>query len=114
MATDEDPLKSVGLSHSWGKDWNTFFSHITFGPGSGKTVDGFYRHIVSGYKTMDKYVKAGRVRICNVAITFGMCDAIIVWQAKDAEATKAFRNVVLAGNGHTSISVFCAASEGHG
>lgn len=114
MAKTDDPLQAVGLSHNWGKDWFTYFSHLKFDPSSGKTIDQFYQHIVKGYGTLNSYVKANRIRICNVAITFGICDAIVVWQAKDAEATKAFRDAVLRGNGHESMTMFCAASEGHG
>lgn len=114
MATEDNPLQSIGLSHAWGKDWYSYFSQIKFDPSSGKTIDQFYQHIVNGYKTLDKYVKADRVKIRNVAITFGVCDAIIVWQAKDAEATKAFRDAVLRGNGHESMTMLCAASDGHG
>ena len=113
MATD-NPLQSIGLSHEWGKDWYSYYSLIKFDPCSGKTIDQFYAHIVKGYAKLSKYVKADKIKIRNVAITFGMADAVIVWQAKDAESTKAFRDAVLAGNGHESMTLYCAASDGHG
>jgi hypothetical protein len=114
MTIPDEPLKEIGLSHSWGADWNTHFSHITFDPSANKTIPQFHQHIVNGYKKLDKYVKANRIRICIVATTFGACDEIIVWQAKDSEAAKAFRDAVLAGNGHTSMTFYSSSSDAHG
>jgi len=116
MSTD-NPLGPVGLSHDWGKDCSSYYSLIKFNASPGQTAEQtvaqFYDHIVKGYTSLDQSTKA-KVKIRNVAITFGVCDAIIVWQAKDADSTKAFRNKVLAGIGTESMTMYCAASDGHG
>ena len=112
MENDDDILKVWGLSHAFGKDWNTYFSLVTLD--TGKTQEMFFNHIKNAFKAVEKHVTNKNLRINIVGITFGRADAVIVWQAKNSEAAKAFRDAVLAGNGHHSITMCCIASDGHG
>jgi len=112
MENDDDILKVWGLSHAFGKDWNTYFSLVTLD--TGKTQEMFFNHIKNAFKAVEKHVTNKNLRINIVGITFGHADAVIVWQAKNSEAAKAFRDAVLAGNGHHSITMCCIASDGHG
>jgi len=107
------PLKDSGLSHEFGRRHHTYFSEVTFGPQ--QTIDKFYDHINSGMRQLSDYVKADRIRLKIVAITFGSADAMIVWQAKDPRAAKAFRDNVLASNPPLQcVTLCCMASDGHG
>lgn len=113
MANDDEPLKPSGLSHKFGKDYHTYFSQITFGPQ--QKIRTFYEDINKGMQKLSSYVQSDRIRLKIVGITFGPADAMIVWQAKDPEAAKAFRDNVLTSNpGFNSITLSCMASDGFG
>jgi len=112
MATFDELLKRCGLTHEFSAEWHTHFSSVTFY--AGKTPEMFYQHVADGWAKLEKYVQAQRLRLLIVATTFGPADAMIVWQAKDPEATKAFRDNVLAGNGHHSITTYAMSSDGGG
>lgn len=111
MENEDDPLKSCGISRKWSQYHYTFFSRIEFP--EHKTIDSFYDHIKDGMKsdTLAKMVKADRIRLKIVAIVFGDADAMIVWQAKDAEAAREFRNTILAGD--RSVTLTAMTGDGH-
>lgn len=86
---------------------------MTFGPN--KTTDIFLGHVRDSYNSLSKYVSAGRLRLKLVSVgTFGAADAIVVWQAKDDEAIKDFRDIVLAGDGHHCNTIHAMMSGTHG
>jgi hypothetical protein len=112
MPTNVEPLKNWGLSHRSQAGWATYYSLVTFEPN--KTINKFLRHVEKAYSPLSRFVRNGRLRIRMVSIAFGIADAVIVWQAKDDNAAKAFRDNVLAGNGHHSSTLCCAPSGTHG
>lgn len=112
MPTDDEPLSNWGLSHSSQSGWRTFYTLVTFGPN--KTPDKFLGHVKDAYVSLSKHVSAGRLRLKLVSITFGIADAVVVWQAKDDEVAKDFRDLVLAGNGHHCNTVYAMISGTHG
>ena len=111
MENKDDPLKPSGISRKWSQYHHTFFSRIEFP--TGKTIDSFYDHINDGMRneTLTRLVKADRIRLKIVAIVFGDADAMIVWQAKDAEAAQAFRDIILAGD--RSVTLTAMTGDGH-
>jgi len=112
MPTNVAPLKNWKLSHRTDAGWATYYSLVTFEPN--KTTNKFLGHIGRAYRPLSRYVRNGKLRITMVSVgTFGIADAVIVWQAKDVNAAKAIRGNVLAGNGHHSITICCAASGTH-
>lgn len=115
MATDDEPLSNWGLSHSSQKGWRTFYTLVTFGPN--KTPTDFLNHLKDAYTSLSKHVGAGKLRMILVSVgTFGAADAVIVWQAKDDEVAKDFRDQVLAGNagnGHHGMTLCCLDSGTH-
>ena len=109
----DEILKDLGLPIAL--DWYTFFTSVIFYPG--KTPLKFYKDLYRDYKKIpQEFVKKEeeRIRILIVALTFGAADAMIVWQAKDVPAVKAFRDNVLAGNGQRTITATAFMSEGGG
>jgi hypothetical protein len=103
MATDEQLLKECGLSHI--RDWHTFFTLVNLR--GGKTPNKFYRHLSTGFKRVAKSKHAKHVRLVITGTTFGTTDLVVVWQAKDMEAAKAFLNNVLVGNTHSCNTMMC-------
>jgi hypothetical protein len=112
MADEDEFLIECGLSHEFGKDWNTYFTSVSFyGNREPRT---FYELVNKGFKKLERFVKAGKLRLHIVAVTFGDADAIIIWQAKDVEAEKAFMTAVLAEPGYISKTLQCKMSQGFG
>ncbi len=111
MATDEELMREIGLYHEFGKDHNTYFTLVTFY--GDRSLHSFYEHVNKGFKSLDKNVKA-RIRLHILGITFGSADAVIIWQAKDSEAEKAFMGAVLTGTGYISNTLTCSMSIGFG
>jgi hypothetical protein len=111
MATVDEPLKNWGLSHSSQKGWRTYYTLVTFGPN--KKPDQFLAHVRDAYNSLSKHVGAGNLRLVAVSITFGIADAVVVWQAKSDEVAKEFRDLVLAGNGHHCNTVYAMDSGTH-
>lgn len=112
MADEDELLREWGLSHKFGKDWNTYFTSVSFyGNREPRT---FFEHVNKGFKKLERYVKAGKLRLYIVGVTFGEADAMIVWQAKDIEAEKAFMTALLAEPGYISKTLQCRMSHGFG
>lgn len=112
MASEEELLRECGLYHEFGKDWDTYFSLVTFY--GDRTLRAFCEHVNKGFKKLGGHVKTGKLRLHMVAITFGSADAVVVWQAKDADAAKAFMDAMLTGSGYISNTLKCSMSRGFG
>jgi len=105
------PLAPSGISSDFSKEHDTYFSQVKLNPD--KTIQMFYDHVNNGMKKLNSLVKADRIRLKMVAITFGTYDVMVVWQAKDADAAKQFRDTILAGDGHQSVTAFARIGDGH-
>lgn len=67
------------------KDAHTFITLVKYHQGQGP--DDIVRHLNT---KMQKF--QGKVSINLVAVTWGIADTVIVWQAKDLQDAKEFRN----------------------
>jgi hypothetical protein len=105
------PLAPSGISSDFSKDHDTYFSQVKLSPE--KTIQMFYDHVNNGMKNLSSLVKADRIRLKIVAVTFGAADVMIVWQAKDADAAKQFRDSILAGDGHKTETLCSRIGDGH-
>ena len=112
MASEEEFLSEWGITHRFGKHADTYFTLVTFyGDRNPRT---FYDHVNKAAKKLSQYRKDGRLQLHIAGVTFGSADAVLVWQAKDAEAAKAFMDAILTGPGYVSNSMLCSMSRGFG
>jgi hypothetical protein len=93
-----DPLSECGLSHE--REWDTYFTLIDLY--QGQKPEDLYRHIAKHFAELMKSNHSNKLRLLIVATTLGSADAVIVWQAKDWEAAKAFTDAVLIGAAYKS------------
>ncbi len=107
------PLAPSGLSDEWSKGYNSYFSHVKLGPQ--EKIGQFYVHINNAMTNppLSSLVKSGDIILHIVAVTFGSADVMIVWQAKDDNAAKEFRDHLLAGNPYGSETLCALSGDGH-
>lgn len=73
----------------------------------------FYRHLNAGFRRLKRSQYAKRVKLVMAGTTFGSADLVVVWQAKDMEASKAFMDSVLVGT-NSSNSMLMPPRKGFG
>jgi len=113
MANQEVLRKEWNISHTFGKNHNTYFTLVTFT--GNRDPEKFLKNLDNAYPKLARHIKVGKLRLVIVGITLGSADAVIVWQANEAVAVKAFMSNVLAKPGLTTKTVgTCSMSHVNG
>jgi len=99
MASDEPLLLECGLTHI---DWDTFVTKVKLE--GGKTPTDFYRHFNAGWKSLSKGPYNKKIKVLLIGKTLGSADVVIVWQAENSEATKAFLDTILVSSTNSTHS----------
>ena len=110
MATDtENLLAECGLIHHC--DWLTFFTLVKLNPG--KDTAMFYQHLHDEWRKLTSPPSGSygqTLRLLIAGTTLGSADLVVVWQAENLDAAKAFTETVLVSDAcatHSSNTLPC-------